>query len=82
MVWAALVSSGVISPIFFDGNTNAASYLQLIENDFYPQFMVLNNSSQIVFQQDGAPPHWAIPVQDRLNDNLPNRWIGGGNPDD
>ena len=39
MVWAALGSSGVIGPFFFDGNVNAASYLQMIENEFYPQFM-------------------------------------------
>ena len=72
MEWAALSSSGVIGSIFFDGNVNAASYLQMIENEFYPQFMALTNSSQIIFQQDGAPPHWARTVRDWLNDNLPN----------
>ena len=48
----------------------------------YPQFMDLKKSSQILFQQCGVPPHWARSVQDWLNDNLLNRWIGGGNPDD
>ena len=44
--------------------------------------MALNNSSQIIFQQDGAPPHWARPLRDWLNENLPNRWIGRENHDD
>ena len=35
-----------------------------------------------VFQQDGAPPHWNIPVRDYLNDELPHRWIGSICEDD
>ena len=31
-----------------------------------------------VFQQDGAPCHYAVTVQDNLNDRFVNRWIGQG----
>ncbi|KAG8332664.1 hypothetical protein J6590_017888 [Homalodisca vitripennis] len=31
---------------------------------------------QAIFQQDGAPPHFANPVKRLLNDNLHGRWIG------
>ena len=65
MVWAALSSSGIIRLIISDDNIIAATYLQMIEIECYPQMMALNNSSQIYFQQGGAPPYW-------LNDNLPN----------
>ena len=82
MVWTALGFSGVIAAIFFDGNVNAVSYLQMIENEFYPQLMALKNSSQIIFQHDGAPLHRARTVRDWLNDNLPNRWIRRRNRDD
>ena len=81
LMWAALSSYGVIEPNFFDGNINAVSYLQMIEAQFYPQILALNNSSQIIFRQDVAPSNWAPPVRVWLNDNMPNRWIGRGNPD-
>ena len=29
-----------------------------------------------MFQQDGAPPHWALDVRAYLNDELENRWVG------
>jgi hypothetical protein len=28
------------------------------------------------FQQDGAPPHYAIAVREILDRELPNRWVG------
>ena len=31
---------------------------------------------QCVFQQDGAPPHYAIAVREILDDDLQNRWVG------
>ena len=32
----------------------------------------------LIFQQDGAPPHWAHIVRDYLNETFPNQWIGRG----
>ena len=34
----------------------------------------------MIFQQDGAPPHYAIPVRQYLDHKLPNRWMGRGGP--
>ena len=31
---------------------------------------------QCLFQQDGAPPHYAIAVREILDDHLQNRWVG------
>ena len=33
-----------------------------------------------MFQQDGAPVHYALPVRKWLDDKLPNRWIGRRGP--
>jgi hypothetical protein len=35
---------------------------------------------RIIFQQDGAPPHYSRDVRDYLNLQFPNRWIGRNGP--
>ena len=82
MVWAACGHPGIIGPFFFDGNVNAESYLEMIEQHFFPAFQDLEDSAQIIFMQDGAPPHWAKIVRDWMNCNLPDRWIGRGSDSD
>ena len=34
----------------------------------------------MIFQQDGAPPHYANVVRDALNEKLPGRWMGRRGP--
>ena len=34
----------------------------------------------IIFQQDGAPPHWGSDVRRFLDATFPNRWIGRDGP--
>ena len=34
----------------------------------------------VIFQQDGAPPHWALEVRRTLDKTFPARWIGWGGP--
>ena len=82
MVWAAIGTSGIIGPIFFQENVDGESYLKLLMEDFFPTFCSIPNSSNLLFQQDGAPPHWALHVRDWLNNNLADRWIGRGGPND
>ena len=31
---------------------------------------------QVIFQQDGASPHWGLEVRQFLNDTFPDGWIG------
>ena len=82
MVWGAMGYHGVFGPFFFDGNVNGSSYLEMISNQFYPEFSALENSSELYLMQDGAPPHWDKTVRDWLNENLPGRWIGRGGSGD
>ena len=82
MVWAALGATGIIGPLFIEGNVDADQYLRLLEEEFYPAFYALGNASELFFMQDGAPPHWALRVREWLNENFSNRWIGRGGPRD
>ena len=34
----------------------------------------------IIFQQDGAPPHWGSHVRRFFDANFPNRWTGRDGP--
>jgi len=40
----------------------------------------LNIRQNIMYQQDGAPPHNSRIVQQTLNDKFLRRWIGRGGP--
>ena len=35
---------------------------------------------QVIFQQDGAPPHWGLEVRQFLNETFSDRWIGRDGP--
>lgn len=54
----------------------------MLENYAFPQFEQIEQESnlKIVFQQDGAPPHFALRVRERLNEKFPGQWIGRGGP--
>ena len=50
----------------------------MLEHYAIPQLQEFQ--SYIVFQQDGAPPHWSICVRHFLNETFPSRWIGRDGP--
>ena len=47
----------------------------MLQNYFIPQLEQLNLKDNTVFQQDGAPCHFALRVRQFLNQEFPNRWI-------
>lgn len=57
-------------------------YLELLENAIYPALVdIIENNAQymenhLIFQQDGAPPHYALPVRQYLDEVFPEKWIG------
>lgn len=80
--WAALSSSGIIGPFFFedsDGNAtsvNSSSYLDLIRRKFIPALRRKGvNINQIWYQQDGATPHTARNVLDYLDKTFNGHFI-------
>ena len=71
-VWAAIgIGTGIIGPFFYDENVNKENYLAVLQDYFW-----LNED--IIFMQDGSPPHWGRNVRNWLNENLEGRWIGRG----
>lgn len=78
-VWCGVMHDRIIGPFFFaEANVNRWSYLDMLELYAVPQLQELQ--PEIIFQQDGAPPHWARCVRDFLNATFPERWIGRGGP--
>ena len=53
---------------------------KIVKSYFYPimQRQILNN--KMIFQQDGAPPHFSKEVRAWLNETFNGRWIGRGGP--
>ncbi|XP_066157702.1 uncharacterized protein [Euwallacea fornicatus] len=85
-VWAGIFGDHIIGPYFIPGNLTDETYLQLLEDFAYPQLvdLVENNpdysENLLTFQQDGAPPHYALAVRQFLNENFPSHWIGRRDP--
>jgi hypothetical protein len=63
----------VIGPYFFAERTvTSHNYLDMLELFALPQ----TDDDHVMFQQDGAPAHYANIVTEFLNETFPRRWIG------
>ncbi|KAJ4428674.1 hypothetical protein ANN_25667 [Periplaneta americana] len=79
-VWFAVSRYNLYGPfIFAEETVRSGPYLDMLKNFLEPQLQQENNMC-IVFQQDGAPPHWAADVRDYLDDTFGNNWFGRGGP--
>lgn len=78
MIWAGMTSTYLLGPYFFEGSVNQHTYLQMIYKWSLPQLRAKGTADTVYFQQDGAPPHFALAVRNYLNEILPDRWIGRG----
>ena len=78
-VWCGLMHNQIIGPfIFAESAITANIYLDMLKHYVVPQLEEFQ--PRVVFQQDGAPPHWGLIVRDFLNETFPNRWIGRNGP--
>ena len=77
-VWAGIFWDDIIGPIFMEENLTGELYLNISENVIDPLItMSLENQvnegnlvldeQNLHFQQDGAPPHYAVPVRQWLD---------------
>ncbi|KAG8242584.1 hypothetical protein J6590_062482 [Homalodisca vitripennis] len=76
-VWAAVSCNGVLSYDISHSTMTGNRCEQVLNEQVSPHFTV-PEVDQAIFQQDGAPPHFANPVKRLLNDYLHCRWIGHG----
>ena len=77
-VWAGLLCKGVLESIFFHTAVTHDLYLNMLRDNVLPQLQRQHDND--FFQQDGAPPHYAIIVHKFLDEQLPSRWIGQRGP--
>ena len=77
-VWCCMAHDRIIGPFFFTEPTvDRFNYLDMMEFYATPQILGDGNETAI-FQQDGAPPHYANITRDYLNETFPQRWVGRG----
>ena len=55
------------------------SYLHMLETIAYQELQQLQ-IQDIIWQQDGAPPHFGLQVRASLDQQFPGRWIGRAGP--
>ena len=69
----------IIGLFFFaEKSITAQIYLNFLTEYVLPQLE--QYQSQVIFQQDSAPPHWGNEVCQFLNETFSDRWIGGDGP--
>ena len=79
MVWCAISKTKIIGLYFFKSVTvNGSTYRNMLIQYAFPNFARLRED--YIFMQDGASPHYAIPVQNYLNNKRRNNCIGRGGP--
>uniref|UniRef100_A0A8D9AAQ2 Histone-lysine N-methyltransferase SETMAR n=1 Tax=Cacopsylla melanoneura TaxID=428564 RepID=A0A8D9AAQ2_9HEMI len=78
-VWAGILGDHIVGPFFIEENLTGNLYLELLEQTIIPNIIEIvgNNAEEFdpIFQQDGAPPHFARQVRDFLNIQF-RMWIG------
>ena len=74
-VWEAITADGLIGPVIFRDTMNAETYLKVLEDNLIPSLRDIDQDQDMIFNQDGVPPHYARAVHQFLNDKLPVRLL-------
>lgn len=77
IVWALVGYEGIVKYEILERTVNTDMYQDIIENNVIP-FFTRRRNGNLLFQQDGAPAHFANRIKNILNDQLDRRWIGRG----
>lgn len=80
MVWAGVSYDGLLGPFFFEDTVTGDSYRDLLVNTVHPLLTQRDDFDTMWWQQDGAPPHYALTVRSWLDQTFPGRWIGRRGP--
>lgn len=76
-VWCGMLENRIIGPLFYRGSLTGQRYLHFLHNDIedFLERLPLQAYTNIIWQQDGAPPHAVREVVTYLNERY-NQWIG------
>jgi transposase len=75
-VWAGIIGNRIIGPFFIEGELNGEKYLDILIREIGPALDDLGLDTEIWFQQDGAPAHYATIIRQHLDNVFPGHWIG------
>ena len=76
VVWCAITPTIVIGPYFYEDDSgatvtvNAERYLYMLKRYYLPNIRRHRKQNKAIFQQDGAPPHYANIVKYWLRDTF------------
>lgn len=75
MVWCGIYNRQIIGLYFFEGIINGQVYLRFLETYLYGvlEIMPLEQRRNLWFQQDDAPPYYAVSVRNWLDQHFHNR---------
>lgn len=73
-VWCGLWGARLMGPFFFYESVKGDSYLEMLQQQLIPQLDEIGYKP-IWFQQDGAPPHYALKVRKWLSETF-DHWLG------
>ena len=78
-VWMGFSARYKLTPVFFDGTVDRENYTNLLKNSVFPELRRKRKMRSVIFQHDGAPPHFSVLARDFISNQLPeNRVIGRG----
>ena len=80
-VWCGIFQNKIVGPIFFDYTLTRETYLEMILPEVGQHLDRFSDEelNEIIWQQDGAPPHNVLEVREWLNGQF-DVWIGNGGP--
>ncbi|XP_070529987.1 uncharacterized protein [Cardiocondyla obscurior] len=81
-VWAGIIGNRVIGPYFLPPRLDGERYAQFLENHLpiLLEELPLQMQQTMIFQHDGAPPHYSRHARMVLDRHFPDRWIGRNGP--
>ena len=71
-----MTSNRIVGPFILHDIMNAERYLTMLRDKVWPIISAWDNIEDLIFLQDGAPPHFAIVVREWLNAQFPGKWMG------
>lgn len=79
-VWCGITSNKVVGPFILRDTMNSERYLAMLEDEVWPIVSTWDNINDLIWMQDGAPPHFALIVREWLDRHFPGRWLGRRGP--
>uniref|UniRef100_A0A0L8I7P7 Tc1-like transposase DDE domain-containing protein n=1 Tax=Octopus bimaculoides TaxID=37653 RepID=A0A0L8I7P7_OCTBM len=75
-VKCGMTSDRIVGPFIPCNTINTERYLTMLQDEIWPVIGTWENIEDLIFMQDGTPPHFAIIVCEWLNAHFPGRWMG------